>query len=184
AAPKYIIRPEQIDEVIKERKNRSMFFIDISVPRNVDPLINNIDNIYLYNVDDLQGVVEANMKERAKEAKAAEVIIDEEIENFYKWVKSLDVVPTIVALKKKIEDIRKGEVEKALSGINGLQEKDIQVIDAMTKAIVNKIVHDPVTHLKKEANKVEGDFYIEAARRLFDLNTEEVEVEKKIEEGS
>ncbi|MEK6539193.1 MAG: glutamyl-tRNA reductase [Deltaproteobacteria bacterium] len=184
AAPKYIIRPEQIDEVIKERKNRSMFFIDISVPRNVDPLINNIDNIYLYNVDDLQGVIEANLKERAKEAKAAEVIIDEEIENFYKWVKSLDVVPTIVALKKKIEDIRKGEVEKALSGINGLQEKDIQVIDAMTKAIVNKIVHDPVTHLKKEANKVEGDFYIEAARRLFDLNTEEVEVEKKIEEGS
>jgi len=184
AAPKYIIRPEQIDEVIKERKNRSMFFIDISVPRNVDPLINNIDNIYLYNVDDLQGVVEANLKERAKEAKAAEVIIDEEIENFYKWVKSLDVVPTIVALKKKIEDIRKGEVEKALSGLNGLQEKDIQVIDAMTKAIVNKIVHDPVTHLKKEANKVEGDFYIEAARRLFDLNTEEVEVEKKIEEGS
>jgi len=184
AAPKYIIRPEQIDEVIKERKNRSMFFIDISVPRNVDPLINNIDNIYLYNVDDLQGVVEANMKERAKEARAAEVIIDEEIENFYKWVKSLDVVPTIVALKKKIEDIRKGEVEKALSGLNGLQEKDIQVIDAMTKAIVNKIVHDPVTHLKKEANKVEGDFYIEAARRLFDLNTEEVEVEKKIEEGS
>ena len=184
AAPKYIIRPEQIDEVIKERKNRSMFFIDISVPRNVDPLINNIDNIYLYNVDDLQGVVEANLKERAKEAKAAEVIIDEEIENFYKWIKSLDVVPTIVALKKKIEDIRKGEVEKALSGLNGLQEKDIQVIDAMTKAIVNKIVHDPVTHLKKEANKVEGDFYIEAARRLFDLNTEEVEVEKKIEEGS
>ena len=184
AAPKYIIRPEQIDEVIKERKNRSMFFIDISVPRNVDPLINNIDNIYLYNVDDLQGVVEANMKERAKEARAAEVIIDEEIKNFYRWVKSLDVVPTIVALKKKIEDIRKGEVEKALSGLNGLQEKDIQVIDAMTKAIVNKIVHDPVTHLKKEANKVEGDFYIEAARRLFDLNTEEVEVEKKIEEGS
>ena len=184
AAPKYIIRPEQVDEVIKERKNRSMFFIDISVPRNVDPLINNIDNIYLYNVDDLQGVVEANMKERAKEARAAEVIIDEEIKNFYRWVKSLDVVPTIVALKKKIEDIRKGEVEKALSGLNGLQEKDIQVIDAMTKAIVNKIVHDPVTHLKKEANKVEGDFYIEAARRLFDLNTEEVEVEKKIEEGS
>ena len=184
AAPKYIIRPEQIDEVIKERKNRSMFFIDISVPRNVDPLINNIDNIYLYNVDDLQGVIEANLKERAKEAKAAEVIIDEEIKNFYRWVKSLDVVPTIVALKKKIEDIRKGEVEKALSGLNGLQEKDIQVIDAMTKAIVNKIVHDPVTHLKKEANKVEGDFYIEAARRLFDLNTEEVEVEKKIEEGS
>ncbi len=182
AAPQFIIHPEQIQEVIKERKNRSMFFIDISVPRNIDPLINNIDNIYLYNVDDLQGVVEANLKERVKEAKEAEAIIVEEIEKFYKWVKSLDVVPTIVALKKKIEDIRKGEIEKALSGMNGFQEKDIQTIDAMTKAIVNKIVHDPVTHLKKEANKVEGDFYIEAARKLFNLDKEEEAAAKKAEE--
>jgi len=180
AAPRFIIHPEQIEEVIKERKNRPMFFIDISVPRNVDPLINNIDNIYLYNVDDLQGVVEANLKERAKEAKEAEAIIHEELGNFHRWVKSLDVVPTIVALKKKLEETRKSELEK---GLNGLQEKDIQVIDAMTKAIVNKIVHDPVTHLKKEANKVEGDFYIEATRRLFDLDKEEEELVKKIEES-
>ena len=183
AAPRFIIHPEQIEEVIKERKNRPMFFIDISVPRNIDPLINNIDNIYLYNVDDLQGVVEANLKERAKEAKEAEAIIHEELGNFHRWVKSLDVVPTIVALKKKLEETRKSELEKGLSGLNGLQEKDIQVIDAMTKAIVNKIVHDPVTHLKKEANKVEGDFYIEATRRLFDLDKEEEELVKKIEES-
>ena len=183
AAPRFIIHPEQIEEVIKERKNRPMFFIDISVPRNVDPLINNIDNIYLYNVDDLQGVVEANLKERAKEAKEAEAIIHEELGNFHRWVKSLDVVPTIVALKKKLEETRKSELEKGLSSLNGLQEKDIQVIDAMTKAIVNKIVHDPVTHLKKEANKVEGDFYIEATRKLFDLDKEEEELVKKIEES-
>ena len=92
-------------------------------------------------------------------------------------------MPTIVALKKKLEETRKSELEKGLSGLNGLQEKDIQVIDAMTKAIVNKIVHDPVTHLKKEANKVEGDFYIEATRRLFDLDKEEEELVKKIEES-
>lgn len=183
AAPKFIIHPEQIHEVIKERKNRSMFFIDISVPRNVDPTINSVDNIYLYNVDDLQGVVEANLKERAKEAKEAEAIIGEEIDKFYRWVKSLDVVPTIVALKKKAEDIRKNEVEKALSGMNALQEKDLQIIDAMTKAIINKIIHDPVTHLKKEADKVEGDFYIEAARKLFDLDKEEVELAKKAEDS-
>ncbi len=178
AAPHYIIRPGEIEEIIKERKNRPMFLIDISVPRNIDPAINSIDNIYLYNVDDLQGVVEANLKERAKEAKEAEKIIDEEIEKFYRWIKSLDVVPTIVALKKKMEEIRKGEVEKAISGMNGLQGKDILVLDAMTKAIVNKIIHDPVTHLKKEANKVEGDFYIEAARRLFDLDKEEATAER------
>ena len=182
AAPKFIIHPEQIEEVIKERKNRSMFFIDISVPRNIDPLINNIDNIYLYNVDDLQGVVEANLKERAKEAKEAEAIINEELGNFHRWVKSLDVVPTIVALKKKFEEIRKGEMEKALSGMNNLQEKDKETIDAMTKAIINKVVHDPVTHLKKEADKVEGDFYIEAARKLFDLDAEADKEVKKAEE--
>ena len=183
AAPKFIIHPEQIEEVIKERKNRSMFFIDISVPRNIDPLINNIDNIYLYNVDDLQGVVEANLKERAKEAKEAEAIINEELGNFHRWVKSLDVVPTIVALKKKFEEIRKGEMEKALSGMNNLQEKDKETINAMTKAIINKVVHDPVTHLKKEADKVEGDFYIEAARKLFDLDAEADKEAKKAEEG-
>ena len=184
AAPKYIIHPEQIEDVIKERKNRPMFFIDISVPRNVDPQINNIDNIYLYNVDDLQGVVAANLKERAKEAQAAEVIINEEIDKFYRWVKSLDVVPTIVALKKRFEDIRKGEIEKALSMMNALNEKDKEAIDAMTKAIINKIVHNPVAHLKKEADKVEGDFYIEAARRLFDLDKEEEqELPKTKEEG-
>ena len=160
-----------------------MFFIDISVPRNIDPLINNIDNIYLYNVDDLQGVVEANLKERAKEAKEAEAIINEELGNFHRWVKSLDVVPTIVALKKKFEEIRKGEMEKALSGMNNLQEKDKETIDAMTKAIINKVVHDPVTHLKKEADKVEGDFYIEAARKLFDLDAEADKEAKKAEEG-
>jgi glutamyl-tRNA reductase len=183
AAPRFIIHPEQIEEVIKERKNRPMFFIDISVPRNIDPLINNIDNIYLYNVDDLQGVVEANLKERVKEAKEAEAIIHEELGNFHRWVKSLDVVPTIVALKKKLEETRKSEMEKGLSGLNGLQEKDILAIDAMTKAIVNKIAHDPVTHLKKEANKVEGDFYIEATRKLFDLDKEEDTAAKKAEEG-
>ena len=166
------------------RKNRPMFFIDISVPRNVDPQINNIDNIYLYNVDDLQGVVAANLKERAKEAQAAEAIINEEIDKFYRWVKSLDVVPTIVALKKRFEDIRKGEIEKALSMMNALNEKDKEAIDAMTKAIINKIVHNPVAHLKKETDKVEGDFYIEAARRLFDLDKEEEqELPKTKEEG-
>lgn len=182
AAPKFIIHPEQIEEVIKERKNRSMFFIDISVPRNIDPLVNNIDNIYLYNVDDLQSVVEANLKERAKEAKEAEAIINEELGNFHRWVKSIDVVPTIVALKKKFEEIRKGEMEKALSGMSNLQENDKETIAAMTKAIINKVVHDPVTHLKKEANNVEGDFYIEAARKLFNLDTEADKKAKKAEE--
>jgi glutamyl-tRNA reductase len=182
AAPKFIIRPEQIEKVIKERKNKPMFFIDISVPRNIDPLVNNIDNVYVYDIDDLSGVVTANLKERAKEAQEAEKIIDEEIEKFFRWVKSLDVVPTIIALRKRFEEIRKAELDKAMSVTEGIGEKDKKALKAMTVAIINKILHGPVTHLKQEANKIESDFYIEAAKKLFDLDVEE-DVSEKVEGG-
>lgn len=169
AAPKFIIKPDMIEAVMKERHYKPMFFIDISVPRNVDPLVNNVDGAYVYDIDDLQGVVESNLNERAKEAGEAEKIIVEEITNFYKWVKSLDVVPTIVALKRNFEEIRKGELEKALSQMPDLTDKQKKILGSLTSAIINKALHAPVTHLKKEAHNVEGDFYIAAAQKLFDL---------------
>ena len=173
AAPKFIVRPDDLDDVMQARKNKPMFFIDIAVPRNIDPLVNNIDNAYVYDIDDLQGVVQANLRERVKEAEQAETIIREELVTFHRWVKSLDVVPTIIALKQNFERIRKGEVDRALTELGGLTEKDRQVLESMTSAIVKKILHNPVTHLKKESNNVDGDFYIDAARRLFDLEEEE-----------
>ncbi len=171
-ATNFIIRPVEVSEVMRERRQRPMFFIDIAVPRNIDPGINGVDNVYLYDVDDLQGVVEANIQERGKEAEAAEKIIGEEIERFDRWVKSLDVVPTIIALRRTFDAIRKAELEKALPLINGgnLSEKEKKALEAMTAAIVNKILHNPVTHLKKESNKVEGDLYIDAVQKLFDLD--------------
>ncbi|MEK7773864.1 MAG: glutamyl-tRNA reductase [Deltaproteobacteria bacterium] len=178
AAPNFIIRPDMIQEVMRERKYRPMFFIDISVPRNVDPLVNNVDNAYVYDVDDLQGVVVANLQERAKEAKLAENIIEEEIEKFYRWIKSLDVVPTIIALRQFCDGIRKAELEKAASAMGGLSDKDRKVLEAMTSAIVNKMLHNPVTHIKKEANKIEGDLYIETIRKLFDLPVNGDEMKK------
>lgn len=178
ASPNFIIKPDQIHDVMKERKHKPMFFIDISVPRNIDPLVNNVDGCYLYDVDDLQGVVVANLSERQKEAQAAEQIIIEEIEKFYRWVKSLDVVPTIIALRQECDGIRKAEVAKAMSSLQNLGPKEIKVIEAMTSAIVNKILHHPVTHLKKEANKIEGDLYIDTIRKLFDLTIDEEAVRK------
>ncbi len=169
AAPKFIIKPDMVEAVMKERHYKPMFFIDISVPRNIDPLVNNVDGAYVYDIDDLQGVVESNLNERAREAGDAEEIITEEIVSFYKWVKSLNVVPTIVALKKTFEEIRKGELEKALSQLPDLTDKEKKVLGSLTSAIVNKALHAPVTHLKKEAHNVEGDFYIAAAQKLFDL---------------
>ncbi len=178
ASPNFIIKPEQIHEVMKERRHKPMFFIDISVPRNIDPEVNNIDNCYLYDVDDLQGVVVANLNERQKEAEQAEAIIIDEIEKFYRWIKSLDVVPTIIALRQSCDSVRKAEMAKALASFPNLTEKEQKVLDAMTSAIVNKILHHPVTHLKKEANKIEGDLYIDTIRKLFDLTVDEEAVKK------
>lgn len=178
-AASFIVGLDQMHGVMKERKYKPMFFIDISVPRNIDPLVNNIDNVYVYNVDDLQGVVQSNMEDRAKEADTALKIVDEEFHKFYRWVKSLDVVPTIISLRQSCNGIRKAELEKALSALNGISEKDRKVLEAMTQAIVNKILHSPITHLKKESDKVQGDMYIDAIRRLFDLAGAEEEDERK-----
>ncbi len=170
AAPKFIIRAEQMKDVMKERRYAPMFFIDISNPRNVDPLINNIDGAYVYDIDDLQEVVESNRRERAKEAEEAEGIVTEEVGSFYTWVKSLNVVPTIVDLTRSCDDIRKGELEKAVSQMGELTKKQRKILDSMTNSIVKKIIHNPVAHLKRESHGVESDFYIAATRKLFDLD--------------
>jgi len=169
-AKTFVIREEQVRDVLKERKHRPMFFIDISVPRNVDPLVNNIDNTYVYDIDDLQGVVASNIKERSREAEEAERIIEEEIERFYRWIKSLDVVPTIIALRNYCDGVRKAELERALKALGGLSPRERKTLEAMTKAIVNKILHGPVSKLKRDADKIEGDTYIDTIRRLFDLD--------------
>ena len=116
--------------------NKPMFLIDIAVPRDIDPKVNKIGNVYLYDVDDLQEVVQANLKERQKEAKKAEVIVDEEVVQFHRWLGNLDVVPTIVALRKKFEEIRQGELQKTFSHLKGLGKKERQAIEALTAAIV------------------------------------------------
>ncbi|GMR04414.1 MAG: glutamyl-tRNA reductase [Thermodesulfobacteriota bacterium] len=177
-ASSFLIREEQVREVLKERKYRPMFFIDISVPRNIDPLVNNVDNAYVYDIDDLQGVVQSNLNERVREAGEAENIIDEEIDKFYRWIKSLDVVPTIIALRNFCDGIRKDELSKAMASLDGLSEKDKKTLDAMTRSVVNKILHNPVVRIKKDASKVEGDQYIDTVRKLFDLEVEENEIKK------
>ncbi|MBI5050091.1 MAG: glutamyl-tRNA reductase [Nitrospirae bacterium] len=169
-APHYILLKEQMHKIMKQRKNRPVFIIDISVPRNIDPEINNLDNVYLYNVDDLKGIVNTNIQERSREAEKAEKIVDEEIEAFLKWQKSLSAVPTIVALRDKAEAIRKDELEKTLHKLSGLGEKDVNAIEALTNSIVNKLVHFPTTALKSEAE--DKDAMIDIVNRIFGLSME------------
>ncbi len=170
ASRDFIITPEMVKEAMRERRNSPAFFIDIAVPRNIDPKVNKVSNVYLFDVDSLQNVVAANLKEREKEARYAEKIVMEELEGFCQWVSSLNVVPTIKALRERFEEIRKQEVEKTLPRLKNITEKEKKSLEAMTSAIINKILHHPVTHLKKEHDSAEGDLYVEATRKLFNLN--------------
>ena len=170
-SPNYIIHAQQVTEALHKRRNRPMFFIDIAVPRDIDPGINDLDNAYLYDIDDLQGVVETNKKEREKEAAAAEIIIDGEIGRFHSWLRTLDVTPTIISIREKVESVRKIELEKLMSNLGEkLSDKEKKAIESATAAMINKILHMPISNLKKMADTAEGDLHLDSARKLFDLD--------------
>ncbi len=167
-APKYIVTKSQMQKVMKERKQRQVFLIDISVPRNLDPEINDLDNVYLYNVDDLQGVVDSNLFERKKEAEKAEKIIDEELETFLKWQAALDSVPTIIALREKAEEIKKEELDKLFHKITGMGEKEREAVEYMAAALINKMIHPPTAALKEDSE--DKDVLVATIRKLYGID--------------
>ena len=181
-APNYVIRFEDIQDIIHRRKNRPLFFIDISVPRNIDPEINKIGNVFLYDIDDLQAVVETNLKTRKEEAEKGEKIVAEEVGKFTQWFKSLEVVPTIIALKDKVEEIRRKELERTMGRLRSLSPEEVQIIDGLTNTIINKILHNPLVALKLEAHSTNGLLYAEAVRKLFNLEITVSEKETPDEE--
>jgi glutamyl-tRNA reductase len=171
-APETLIDAANVEKVLKERKQKAMFFIDIGDRRNFDPGINDIDNVYLYNIDDLKGVAEENLQERSSEAEKAEGIVDEEVENFCRWINSLEQVPMITALKQRFEEIRRKEIEKSLGGaLKDLSEPQRAALEVMTAAMINKMLHGPITQLKKNAQDEddEATLYVAALKKLFDL---------------
>jgi glutamyl-tRNA reductase len=173
AANDFILTVGAAQAALREKKGRPIFCIDLGVPRNFDPAINELSNAYLYDVDDLSAVAEENLGERAHEAEKAELIVNREVEVFCRWLSHLAVVPTIVALREKVETIRLGELQKALNALGELTTEERKVIETLTSGIVNKILHTPFTRLKGLNHKSEA-FYVDATRRLFDLDgTEE-----------
>jgi len=178
-SPQYLIRHDQITKVMRERKQKPIFFIDIAVPRDIEPSVNDIENVYLYDLDDLQEVVNANIQDREKEAEKAESIVKDEVVRFVHWYQSLEVTPTITALRKKLEGIRKKELEKTVSIHPNLSEKEKQSLEALTSAIVNKILHAPLTLLKQTDEEAMADLYIDALRTLFQLSEKSTDEENK-----
>ncbi|WP_461395522.1 glutamyl-tRNA reductase, partial [Deferrisoma sp.] len=170
-APHFVLGVEAVRSAMKARKQKPMFLIDIAVPRDIDPRINDLANVYLYDVDDLQSVVEQNKKEREKEAAKAEQIVAEEVESFQAWLKTLEVTPTIRALRERFDAIRKAELEKTLRVFgDGLTAKQRKSLEAMSQAIVNKILHEPTVYLKRAANDPDLEAAVDAVRRLFGLD--------------
>ena len=170
AAPGYVLTRPMVEAAIRRRKNRLLFFIDIAVPRDVDPAVGEIDNIYLYNIDDLQEIVDSNLKSRKKEAAKAEAIIDEEVTKYLEWYSALEVVPTIISLREKMEGIIRGEIAKSSAWMENLTENEKKNIEIMANSIINKVLHYPIVGLKEESKDNSALPYIAAIRRLFGLD--------------
>ena len=170
SAPNFIIKKEIVEKAIHERKNKPIFFIDIAVPRDIEPDVNDLENVYLYDIDDLHVVVSANIKEREKEAENAMNFISQEVTKFNNWVGALDAVPTIVEIRKKAENIRKQEIEKTLKKISHLSEDDKQLLRQMSSSMINKILHKPTIKLKQKTQSEDGHVYLKAIRHLFHLD--------------
>jgi glutamyl-tRNA reductase len=168
AATNFVLTPALMQDALRERKGRPVFCVDLSVPRNFDPRINEIDNVYLYDVDDLGGVAADNLGVRVREAEKAEIIVREEVDAFWRWLTQLEVTPTIVALREKAETIRRGELEKTLRVLKDVSPREREALESLTTAIVNKLLHGPITRLKDREGE-DGALDIDATRRLFDL---------------
>lgn len=166
-APVCIIRREQVQRFMAERKNRPMFFIDIAVPRDIDPTLNTLDNVFLYNIDDLQQVVAANRRERQREAGRAEEIVEREVDRLLLRLKTLELTPTIVALQDKLHGLREQELAKAR--LDGLTPEQRTAVEEMTRSLVNKILHMPLTQLKRLPQQPDGLRLVEFLRQTFRL---------------
>ncbi|WP_455370702.1 glutamyl-tRNA reductase [Petrachloros mirabilis] len=183
-AARYLVNSDDVLRAVKQRMNRPIFLIDISVPRNIDPSVRHIDNAFLFDIDDLKFRVEQNRGERLQEAEKAERMVVEEVAIVRQWMQSLEVTPTIVALKNKAEDIKRNEVEKAMGRLAHLSPQERALVEGMASSIVNKLIHNTMVTLKTEVTSAEGAAFVEAARRFFNLSetgpilqTEDVEVE-------
>lgn len=179
ASPEPIISSDQVKKAMKGRKNRPLFFIDIAVPRNVESRVNEIENAFVYNMDDLKGIVESNLSKRKNEAVKAERMVDEEVIKFSEWLKTLDVVPTIVALKEKCKKIRQIELKKTLSRLGNLTPEQRKSVEDLALSITKKVLNDPIVFLKGKENRSSRDLYLDITQKLFNLGSDNENTNKK-----
>jgi glutamyl-tRNA reductase len=168
-APEYILLKGDVRRAIEARKNKPMFFIDIAVPRNIEPAVNDVDNVFLYDIDDLQRVVATNVQTRKAEAEQAEEIIAEEVGRMVARLRTREVAPTIVSLQDQLEQLRLSEIDRVRGKLGGLNAQQEEAIHALTRGIINKIAHGPISELRRQATQPNGNEVTTVIRKIFRL---------------
>ncbi|HZE89633.1 MAG TPA: glutamyl-tRNA reductase [Verrucomicrobiae bacterium] len=169
AAPHYVLRAEDGPAIMKSRRHRPLFVVDIAVPRDVDPRLNDLDNLYLYNIDDLQTVVDTGLAERMREAAIAESMIDEEVLGYAAWLRSVEVKPTIVDLRRHFGEIAAAELKRHRAKLGDLDPKQEHVVEEIVSSVVNKLLHHPTVELKHALESRDGHDLVKITRQLFEL---------------
>lgn len=170
AAPHFILTRDAMRRVIDARRNNPVFLIDIAVPRNIEPSVNELDNVFLYDIDDLRRVVDTNLHGRMQEARDAERIVAEEVERMVSRLKTREVAPTIVSLQEQLESVRLAELARCRGRFGPMTPEQEEALDALTRSIVNKIAHGPISELRRHAAQPDGHQFVSAIRRIFRLS--------------
>ncbi len=169
-SPGFILSRRAAEGVIAARRNKPIFLVDIAVPRDIDPAINEVENVFVYDIDDLQQVAEANMENRRREAELAEKIIDAEVERTFQRIKASRAGPAIVSLNERLEAIRQGELERHQAKLRGLSAEQRAVVDQLTRSIISKVAHHPIREAKRSASDPRSRITVEDIRRIFGLD--------------
>jgi glutamyl-tRNA reductase len=172
AAPGLVFGRAQVESGVRGRRGRPLFLIDIAVPRDLDPAINELEGCYLYDIDDLEAVVAEGLAGRRREAARAETLAAAEADHFREWQASREVVPAIASLRARAEEIRAGELARAEGRLGGLSEHERRTVESMTAQIVNKLLHLPTVRMKEAAATADGAAYVDAVEHLFGLDDE------------
>ena len=172
AAPHFVIRPEDVAAAVAQRRRRDLFFVDLSVPRNIDPEVGTVEGAYLYNIDDLREIADSNKDIRLKKAEQAEAIIDREVETFLHRIASQEAIPTILELQQRLETIRAAELEKCLRKVGPVTPEQRAAIEMLSSGIINKVLHYPILRLKEstaDPKRESGEAIRETIRKIFGL---------------
>jgi glutamyl-tRNA reductase len=183
AAAEIVLPVAQVRSAMARRRGKPLFVVDLAVPRDVDPAVNDLDGVYLYDLDDLQGVVAGNLAERARAAEVARVTIDSEVAAFVAWRAAREVAPAIVALRETLEELGRREIERFRARLGGLTPEQERAVEEMTRSLVQKVLHRPIQHLKASAQHGDVEAQVRLLRELFGVRDDEAK-ETKTEGGA